>query len=364
MAEPVVVGVVAAPGDARALAERLASELPAALSQQFPDVDWRVEVAEAEPAAPSADSRELIEAVWQRMLDQDWNLAIGITDLPLRSGGRPVTAHASATHGVGLVSLPALGAVGRERRLRSAVLHLIEGLLGEAVGVGADPAGGARNRRMSGRLQELRSPLGRQRVHADGTVRFVGAALRGNLRLLVGMVRANQPSTVIVRLSGALVATLGVAALSVILSDAWRLADGLTWLRLLLLSIFSLAVTSITVIAAHDLWERARTPFARERVIIFNLATALTIVLGVLTLYAALFAITALCAGGLIPARVLEAGVHHSVGLADYLQLAWFVASLATLGGALGSVTDSDLEVRDAIYRHRGDHRTESDSLA
>jgi hypothetical protein len=201
-------------------------------------------------------------------------------------------------------------------------------------------------------------------VHADGTVRFVGAVLRGNLRLLVGMVRANEPSTVIVRLSGALVATLGVAALSVILSDAWRLADGLTWLRLLLLSIFSVAVTSITVIAAHDLWERARTPFARERVIIFNLATAATIVLGVVTLYAALFVITALCAGGLIPARVLESGVQHRVGLSDYLQLAWFVASLATLGGALGSVTDSDLEVREAIYRHRPDHRTESDSLA
>lgn len=363
MAEPVVVGVVADPGVPRDLGEQLARELPGVLAEQFPDAEWRVELAEAELRAPSADTRELIESVWQRMLQNDWDLAIGITDLPLRAGRRPVTAHASATHGVGLVSLPALGAVGRERRLRTAVLHLIEGLLGETIGIGADPGNAARNRRMSRRLQELRNPLGRQRVHADGTVRFVGAALRGNLRLLVGMVRANEPSKVIVRLSGALVAALGAAALSVILSDAWRLADGLTWLRLLLLSIFSVAITSITLIAAHHLWERARTPLARERVIIFNLATAATIVLGVLTLYAALFAITALCAGGLIPSDLFADEVHHPVDLGDYLQLAWFVASLATLGEALGSVTDSDLEVRDAIYRHRADERTETEPM-
>src|SRR3954454_23183792 len=141
MAEPVVVGVIADPGVPRDLAERLARELPAELSRQFPDVEWRVEVAEAEPAPRSAHTRELIETVWQRMLKEDWDLAIGITDLPLRAGRRPVTAHASATHSVGLVSLPALGAVGRERRLRTAVLHLIEGLLGETIGVGADPGG-------------------------------------------------------------------------------------------------------------------------------------------------------------------------------------------------------------------------------
>jgi hypothetical protein len=362
MAEAVVIGVVAAPGVPRGLAEQLARELPVVLSEQFPDVEWRVELADGVPAAPAADAGELIEEVRRRMLEHDWDLAIGLTDLPLRAGRRPVTAHASATYGVGLVSLPALGAIARERRLRAAVVHLIEGLLGETIGISADPANAARLRRMSGRLQELRNPLGRQRVHADGTIRFVGAVLRGNLRLLVGMVRANEPTTVIVRLSGALVAALGVAALSVILSDAWRLADALGWLRLLLLSIFSVAITSITVIAAHDLWERARHPLARERVIIFNVATAATIVLGVLTLYGALFAITALCAGGLIPSRLLEEQVHHPVGVGDYLELAWFVASLATLGGALGSVTDSDLEVRDAIYRHRADARTEGGS--
>jgi hypothetical protein len=362
MAEPVVVGVVAPPGAASQAARELAEELPEALAERFPDVEWRTVLDEAEPAALTVDSRELIETLRQRMLEEGWDLAIGVTDLPLRAGRRPVTAHASATHGVGLVSLPALGGVGRQRRLRTAVIHLIEGLLGETVPRSGNGESARRSRRMAGRLRELRSPLGHASVHEDGTVRFVAEVLRGNLRLLVGMVLANEPSKVILRLSAALVAALGAAALSIVLADVWTLADAQGWVRLLLLSVFSVVVTCATLIAAHDLWERARTPLARERVTLFNLATTATIALGVLSLYVALFAITAVWGAALIPAPVLGERIGHSAGVGDYLNLAWFVASLATLGGALGSVTESDLAVRHATYRHREDERTEADS--
>jgi hypothetical protein len=132
-----------------------------------------------------------------------------------------------------------------------------------------------------------------------------------------------------------------------------------------LLSVFSIVAMCVALIAAHDLWERARshTPLARERVILFNLATTATIALGVLTLYVGGFVITAACGAALIPSRVLAAKVGHPVDAGDYLQLAWFVASLATIGGALGSVTESDLTVRDATYRRRHDERTEADSI-
>jgi hypothetical protein len=93
-----------------------------------------------------------------------------------------------------------------------AVLNLVEGLLGEEVGRGSDADETGRARRMRQRLDELRSPLGRGRAHEDGTIAFVGATVRGNLRLLVGMVRANQPTRVIARLSRALAVSLGTAA--------------------------------------------------------------------------------------------------------------------------------------------------------
>jgi hypothetical protein len=61
------------------------------------------------------------------------------------------------------------------------------------------------------------------------------------------------------------------------------------------------------------------------------------------------------CAAALIPPHVLEQNVGHAVGVGHYLRLAWFVASLATIGGALGSLAESDLSVRNATYRSR-DH--------
>src|SRR5688572_29841984 len=125
------VGVLAAHDDAKDLAGRLAAELPAALGRRFGNVKWHVREAEADPADPAADERELVEATRRRALDEGWDLAIGLTDLPLSVRRRPVRAHASAQHGVGLVSVPALGAVRREARLHDVALSLIERLVGD-----------------------------------------------------------------------------------------------------------------------------------------------------------------------------------------------------------------------------------------
>jgi hypothetical protein len=57
----------------------------------------------------------------------------------LHVGRRPVTAYASATLGVGVVSVPALGAVAVEGRVREAVVRLVDGLLGETVARSATP---------------------------------------------------------------------------------------------------------------------------------------------------------------------------------------------------------------------------------
>jgi hypothetical protein len=45
----------------------------------------------------------------------------------------------------------------------------------------------------------------------------------------------------------------------------------------------------------------------------------------------------------------------------DYLKLALVATSLGTIGGGLGSVVESDLAVREAIYRGRAGEQAESD---
>ena len=360
--EPATVrlGLIAAPGAAAELAEHLAEDLPAALGERVSeDVTWSVPVVtDGLAAAPATAAIEMIDLARERMLHEGWDLAICLTDLPLRIGRRPVVADVSATHGVGLISLPALGAVQRRRRARDAVTRLVLGMLGESVAMeGRDAADRHRVRRS---LAELVAPVRTVEPEDDDIdLRFVAAVVRGNLRLLSGMVRTNRPWRLVAGLSRALGAALAAVAFALVTSDIWRLADSLSWVRLLGFSVVSLAAIVISLIVAHDLWERTTAGRAGEQAVLFNLATSLTVAFGVVTLYAALFVLTLAGEGLVLDSGLLERALGHGVGFADYARLAWFVSSLATVGGALGASLESDVAVREAAYGYRAESEDE-----
>ena len=73
---------------------------------------------------------ELLDAGRRKLLEGDWDLGVVVTDLPLKVGGRPVSRHLSPTHGLAVLSLPALGALHLRQRLRRALLELIGELTG------------------------------------------------------------------------------------------------------------------------------------------------------------------------------------------------------------------------------------------
>src|SRR5205823_13505641 len=57
----------------------------------------------------------------------------------------------------------------------------------------------------------------------------------------------------------------------------------------------------------------------------------------------------------LLSPHALASGLGHPVGTGDYATLAWFTASLATVGGALGAGLESDEAVREAAYASSSD---------
>jgi hypothetical protein len=354
---PVVIGVLAVPGLAQDLGRSLEERLPDALRERHAEADWKVQVDDEALSEDLTSVRELKKYARERMRAQGWDMAVVLTDIPLRSGRRPVTAHASAHQRVGLVSVPALGAVRLEERVEDAVLNLVDGMLGEQVGRLGLRRG--RKRRMAGRLQELSSPIGAPRAHEEGTIRFSTAVLAGNLRLLAGMVRANNPSLVVVRLSRVLAAAGGTAAYALSSVGIWTIADGASPLRLVLISLGTITATIVTLIVSHDLWERVRGPAEREQIVLFNLATLLTVLIGVATLYLALVLIALGCSYALIAPGVFAQQLGHTVGFGDHLQLAFLTSAVATLAGALGSLTESEFAVREAMYRYRPDRRTD-----
>jgi putative flippase GtrA len=333
--------LLAAPGVTHDLARELAEELPELLARRLPEVEWEVDVSVEERAGASGAGSDLVQIARRRMLEEGWSLVVCLTDLPLHVGRRPVTAHASFSHGVALVSVPALGAVALEDRMREAVLRLTEGLVrGKRSREQEDPD----------QLPDVSFPVGRAQVQEGAKVRFVAAPARGNVRLLLGMVRANRPWRLVAGLSRALVAALGTTALALASTGVWALADGMGWGRLTALSFASILATCASLILIHRLWERSPSEEARERVLLANLATALTVALGVVTLYLALFVITSITGAALIPSDVLASELSHDVGVDDYVRLTWLVSSMATVGGALGAGVESGQAVREAAY--------------
>jgi hypothetical protein len=358
-----VLGLLAAPGLPTEIAEELAADLPSVLADCVTDaVSWRVPVLTEPEVTHLTSGVDAIDLARERMLRHGWDLAVCVTDAPLRIGRRPIVADASATHGVALISLPALGAMQTRRRARDAVIRLVDGLVGESLETGHGVAG--RRARVGRRLAELAAPI--RAVEApdvdDVDLRFVAAVARGNLRLLTGMIRANRPWRLIVRLSRALAAAAAAVALALVTSDLWKLSDALDWIRLLALMVLSVGATVLWLIVSHRLWERPRARASREQTVLFNVATTLTLLLGAAFLYTALFAITLLGAALVIDSGVMAQALGHDADIGDYAALAWMASSLGTIAGGLGAGLESDEAVREAAYGYRAERTSERES--
>jgi hypothetical protein len=269
------LGLVVTPALDAADVEKLVRDLEPVLAERYPEVRWRITAIRESLLRPPAGLAELVDAARSRLLDENWDLAVHVTELPLRISRRPLLMHSSPTHGAALVSLPALG----PRHAR----HLVESVA-EAVGVIAgDRAAGSERKPGSRRLVQRRvivpvSELGGP-DSLDGFA-LTHRVLTGNLRLLAGMVRANHPWRLTTRLSRAMVGALGVATFTIVTADVWRIASGLAAPRMAGVCLAAIASATATLIIVHGLWERATRSRLREQAILFYIVTLITVSFG------------------------------------------------------------------------------------
>jgi hypothetical protein len=357
----IAVGVIVAPGLARDLTAKVASELADDLRALDSGVEWTTELAVDRLVTPPAETTEILDAARQRLLDENWDLGIVVTDLPLRVGRIHVSKQASPTHGIAVVSLPALGALHLAHRLRRTLVELIGELVGDGRAERSGDGALARLKRRWGRgvLRELAMDT----ESRAGALRFlfVPEVIASHLRLLLGMVRANRPWRFAAGLYRALLAAVVAGAYGIVTADIWRISATAGSTRLVLASVISISFTSGAIIVAHHLWERAPARHLRDQVILFNSATTATVLIGIATLYAALFLVILGTAGLLLSPEALAhwSGLGRTPDVSDYATLAWFVASLATVGGGLGAALESDKAVREAAYAASGDEGTQ-----
>jgi hypothetical protein len=175
----------------------------------------------------------------------------------------------------------------------------------------------------------------------------------------LGMVLANRPWLLVPGLKSALVAALATGAVATINSTVWMLAGSLSWWRLVVASVLSVAMVVAWVVIDGELWDRPEddSAEARERSRLYNTSTLVTLTTGVVVCYAALYVVNLAWALFILDPAVMGSYLHASLGYGDLFVLAWFVASAATVGGALGTGLESDEAIRAAAYSKREEER-------
>jgi hypothetical protein len=354
----IVLGIVGDPGAAFALARELAdNELHCELDQRLPGARWCIEVMEGRLVQPPATDAEIVQAARQTLLDKGWDVVVCLTDLPLHVGQRPVVAHANPVRNVAIVSVPALGAVGARNRIRETIVRLLVRLIAgsaELHGGHGHNLGSQLRRVTVQRVRELGSDP------ADEAFFYTARVLTGNLTLISGMVAANQPWLLSLRLTRALTGAVAAGVFGLLTADIWRLSDAFGWVRLAGTALISIGATAATLIIGAELWEPLVARAVRKQVILFNIVTTVTVLIGVSLLYCALYVLALGASFWFVVPQVWKDQVGHPASLRDYFELAWLISSLAMVGGALGAALESDEAVRAAAYVQHSDEQTET----
>jgi hypothetical protein len=322
---PVRVGLVADPAKPTDVARRFGDR--DAPGRPEDRQSWDVEVVSEPFTVACEDVQTAMSRLTEHGDEHQWDVVVGLTELPLRDDdGRYLLIETDPQRGTAVLSLPALGGLRMHARSRHALRQLIDGMSD------ADTQ------------TDHRVPLPRR---------------GGRWRLLVGMVLANRPWLLVPGLKTALVAALTTSAIATINSTVWLLAGSMAPWRLFVATIASIALVVGWLVIDGELWDRPddESAGARERSRLYNTSTLLTLTIGVLICYLALYVLNLLWALFVLDPTLMGGYLKQSINYGDLFVLAWFVASLATVGGALGSGLESDEAIRAAAYSKREEER-------
>ncbi|GAB2453007.1 hypothetical protein HD599_002716 [Conyzicola lurida] len=318
------VGLVADPASPTAMARAMTDLRP--LDGDDRD-GWDIEVLSEPFTLGYEDVETALARLRARAIQHEWDLVIGVTELPLRADdGRYLLAAIDPQRATAVLSLPALGGLRVRTRARHAVLGLMSGMTEDS-------------------------------SHDEERVPLPGISGRG--RVLAGMVLANRPWLLASGLKSALVAALATGAVATVDSTVWLLAGSLSGWRLGVATIASISIVVGWIVVDGELWDRPAdgSTEARDRSRLYNTSTLVTLTIGVLICYLALYVVNLAWALFILDPAVMGDSLGSSLDYGDLFVLVWFVASAATIGGALGTGLESDEAIRAAAYSKREEER-------
>jgi hypothetical protein len=283
----------------------------------------------AYPIDEQAEVSDLINTIDPNGEPED--IVIYLTDLPRRQGTTPVIADISVSGRLGVISLPGIGGVFIDRRVRNVARTIVAELTDQS---------------------DKHNPSVKRltRTLDDDLVRYVAPTALSRLRLLGGMVYANRPWRLVTGMSKVMMAAFATGAVSLAYPTIWQLSDTMGPSRLTTATILASAAMITWLIVEHKLWERPDSADERERAVLYNASTVVTLLIGVMIFHAGLFVLLLVTAWWTLPPQLVAKNIGHPVSLSTLLLMSWLVAAVATLGGALGSGMEDDDAVKAAAY--------------
>ncbi|OBB38832.1 hypothetical protein [Mycobacterium sp. 852002-51961_SCH5331710] len=329
--EPSSILLIADPGAPAAIAERVSDSLRNALTDQSSaDSAWDVSVRRhAYPVDEYAEVSQVIRTIQPG--DSPEGIVIYLTDLARRQGKTPVIAEISVPDRLGVISIPGVGGVFIDRRIRKLAQTVVAEI--ERQSDKPTPA-----------LKRLK------RTQENDLVRYVAPSALSRLRLLSGMVYANRPWRLLAGLSKVMMAAFAAGAVSLAYPTIWQLSDTMGPWRLTAATMLASAALIAWLILDHELWERPHSVGERKRAVLYNATTLVTLTIGVAIFHIGLYVLILLTAWWTLPPQLVARNIGHPVEFPTVLVVAWLVAAVATLGGALGSGMEDGDAVKAAAY--------------
>ena len=334
------VGVVADPGLCTRVLERVMHETDAGRSEGNYELEY-----DKQRIPLLQDGTLDFDQIRRDSHRNDDEYLVIITEVPRREGKRPKITALHFEDGIAIISLPALGWSNLNNKLHRVLFDSIDALL-----AGQEPD--VSNWRMKyGQVHRLQSTSG------DAVLVDWPWWRPRRTTLVLGMVRSNGPLKTAGKLSSVWAAAIGTGAFGIFYSSIWQMADFLPTWRLGVIILFAIMAMVSWLILSNGLWEKMSKVGSLTEAAMYNASAIVSLALSVILLYLALFSGIAFAAMTVIDAGFMSQVLERPASWANYLEIAWFSASMGTVAGALGSNFDNTEDIRELTQGQRNAHR-------
>lgn len=353
----ITIGLIPSPDLSENLINKITDKLKMNFEKEINEnIDWQFEVKVNTFVGAAEYVNETINKVLEMKEENEWDYAVSITDLPSFSEHKTVIAEVSTETGVGLISIPSFGAFPLKRRIIKALTYIVE-LMHKKTQEDIEEEV-TEDINWNFIFANIKRVTPEEATNTD--IRFVlQSRIIGWLRVLIGMVFANNPWQALGAFKRILTLAFATGIYISIFSTPWQLSVAYTPSRFILLMLLSITGMVVWIIFAHKLWEKASSKSQSQYRILYNVTTIMTLIVITVINYTVLFTLFSISTSIFVPEGIFDVATKEGAddSIENFLRLAWLTTSLALLVGAVGATVEKEEKILKATYSYRQRNR-------